>query len=157
MDIHPKKVKSFIIFVFCPLIIYNQKLKIAIINALITASYSNINNSRSVWQHMYRKVPNRRRASIEFFEFRSALLFKNFKILCSKISLKSFFCALLFKPRLYLNRSSIWNITVCTYGRINLCRNWLTHYNKRVMHISIKYFIDFSKDILIRQVQNFTQ
>ena len=48
-------------------------------------------------------------------EFQSALLFKKFKILCSKISLKSLFCALLFKPRLYLNRSSIWNFTVSLF------------------------------------------
>ena len=31
---------------------------------------------------------------------------------CSKISLKSHFCALLLKPRLYLNRASILNFTV---------------------------------------------
>ena len=60
----------------------------------------------------YRKVPYRRRASIKFFEFRSALLFKNFNILCSKIYLKSFFSALLFKLCLYF-RASIWNFTVC--------------------------------------------
>ena len=54
--------------------------------------------------YKYRKVPNRRRASIKFFEFRVRFY--------SKISLQSFFCALLFKPRLYLNRASIWIFTV---------------------------------------------
>ena len=71
-------------------------------------------------QNHYRKVSNRRRASIKFFEFRSALLFKNFKILCSKISLKSLFCALLFKPRLYLNHSYIWNFTVVVFTGLGM-------------------------------------
>ena len=53
--------------------------------------------------HTYRKLFNRSTCFYLIFKFWSVLLFKNYKIFCSKNSVKSLFCMLLFKTCLYLN------------------------------------------------------